>query len=151
MATILVNLYVDTVNVTQNNIDTTCTFQQGPGTSDENFTTVANVGDTIIWSGFPSNSPTNDIVNITGIIDTGGPNVFANLTTSISVPMTVTGTVEAGTSGPNGDEETYTLNFAVQHQDGTQSTFHIDPKIQVHPPAPPLESNLEPKEKLVTE
>jgi hypothetical protein len=151
MATVNVNLYVNTAQVNQNNIDTTCTFNQSSGT-DEDYVTVVNVGDTVVWSGFPSDPATGNIVNITSIVDTGGPNVFTNLVTSPTPSSTVTGSVEPDTT-PNGDDETYTLYFSVAYANGTQGDFHIDPKIHVNPPPPPpqMESNLTPKEKLASE
>jgi hypothetical protein len=151
MATVYVNLYVNTATVNQSNIDSTCTFNQTSGT-DEDYVTVVNVGDTVIWSGFPSDNPTTNVVNINSILDTGGPNVFTGLTTTANPPKTVTGTVEPDTT-PNGQEETYTLFFSVLHADGTEMFLHIDPKIQVNPPPPPaqMESNLTPKEKMASE
>ena len=122
-----VTLYVDTsVNLNPQNVDTYCNFGQ-PSGSNEDYTTNANVNDSITWQG-QSSTQSNVTVNITKIQYDGGSDVFgASVLNGSGTPETVVGTVENDT---NGDQETYSIFFTVSNRNGT---FQIDPKMQINP------------------
>ena len=46
-----ITLYVDTDNINQDNIDSTCNFRQSADVSNEDFTTEVALGDNITWQG----------------------------------------------------------------------------------------------------
>lgn len=99
----------------------------------QDFTTVVNAGDAIVWRGQSSNNPDNDTVNISSINYHGGDNVFDQnvLNGNGGSPEEVEATVQAGT---NGKTEKYAIKFKV-FNNGNQNggTFNIDPKIAVKP------------------
>ena len=147
MATFCITLHVDTSIITKDNIETTCRFTQtvagaetGQPDTLEDFTTEVQVGDTVIWNGFCTpGSLLLDTVDIVRITDTGGPNVFTNLTPSSTARGTVvTGLVEPSLTDPRSvDEETYLIDFVVYNYLGEKlnlrGVYRIDPIIKVKP------------------
>lgn len=140
--TFYITLHVDTANITPDNLETTCRFTQvvaGAETTQpdtiHDFTTEVQVGDTVIWNGIPSPANDMDRVDIGRIIDTGGPNVFTNLSTTLTVPQTVTGSVELALSSSTNteDDETYTIEFSVHNNQAFRGSYSIDPIIKVKP------------------
>jgi hypothetical protein len=131
MANVTVTLTVDTADIQKPNVDAYCSFGQSSG-SNEDYTTVANVNDTITWQG-ASGSSASDVVNITAINYEGGNNIFnqPNLQGNGGNPETVQGTVQNDTGG---DNETYTIFFTVYNGTNQRNgQFRIDPKIQINP------------------
>lgn len=125
----IITLNVDTGEITSTNTEETSNFGQAEGVSNRDFTTMAKVGDIILWKGVSSSSPDNDAVMIESINYEGGTNVFGRnvLKDTRQNPGVVLGTV---TEGKEGDEEKYVISFKV-YNNGTQrgGTYHIDPKI----------------------
>lgn len=133
MANVNVTLSVNTGSIVNPDVDAYCTFGQGDGVSNENFTTQANVGDTITWQGVSSSSPSTDVVNITSINYTGGQNVFDQnvINGNNGSPEKVIATIASSTQG---EEEEYTINFTVYNGSTRRNgSFSIDPKIIVNP------------------
>ena len=127
---ITITLFVNTASVDSQNTDQTCNFGQAEGISNQNFTVEANIGDTIIWRGESTSSP-SDIVNITAINHEGGKNVFDQnrLGGNGQTPELVIGTVVTGAPG---DEDKYKVSFKVLNNGSRRNgTFHIDPVIKV--------------------
>ncbi len=136
-----ITLHVNTQQINSQNELEVCYFtSQSPDgnstTSDgniEDFTTVVNAGDTIIWRGESSNNPGADTVNISSINYHGGDNVFDQnvLNGNGGSPEEVVGVVRVGT---NGQTEKYAIKFKV-FNNGNQNggTYQIDPKITVKP------------------
>lgn len=128
----VVTLYVNTADIKTPNESAYCNFGQGNGVSNEEFTTVVNVGDIITWRGVSSNAPNSDVVAITSINYEGGTNVFGQnvLNDTRSAPGVVSGKV-LNRTGSN--KYKYKISFTVS-QGGAKKggTFHIDPKIEVH-------------------
>jgi len=126
---ITITLYVNTASVDSGNTDQTCNFGQAEGIINRNFTVEANLGDTIIWRGESTSSP-SDIVNITAINHEGGKNVFDKnrLDGNGQSPELVIGTVVTGAPG---DEDKYKISFKVYNNGNRRGTFHIDPIIKV--------------------
>ena len=115
-------LHVNTAEITNQNISTTCNFGQEEGISNEEFTIEVNVGDIIIWQGVSSTSDT-DVVDITKIKYERGTNVF-NID-EIDGISTVVGTVLR----PTGNQDNkYKISFKIN---GTGATYAIDPKVIV--------------------
>jgi hypothetical protein len=136
-----VTLHVNTEQInSQNELEVSSFSSESPDgetlTSDgnlEDFTTIVNAGDTIIWKGVSSNNPDNDTVNVTSINYHGGDNVFDKnvLNGNGALPEEVEATVQPGT---NGKSEKYTIKFTVFNNGNKKGgTYHIDPKIQVQP------------------
>lgn len=123
-------LFVDTANITKENIEECCTFHQG--TSKErpsDHSTSVDAGETITWLGL-STSNANDVVNITKIEYKGGADLFgrAKLNGDRGYPENVIGTI---INAPKG-EETYTITFTVyQGNNGGKRNgkFTLDPKL----------------------
>ena len=133
MANVNVTLNVNTGSIVNPNVDDYCTFGQGNGVSNENYTTVANVGDTITWQGVSSSLPGTDVVNITSINYTGGQNIFDQnvINGNNGTPEKAIATIVSNTRG---EEEEYTINFTVFNGSTRRNgSFSIDPKIQVNP------------------
>jgi len=133
MANVNVTLSVNTGSIENPNVDAYCTFGQGNGVSNENYTTVANVGDTITWQGVSSSSPSTDVVNITSINYTGGQNIFDQnvIGGNNGNPEKVIATIANNTQN---EEEEYTINFTVYNGTNRRNgSFSIDPKIIVNP------------------
>ncbi|MFH6769806.1 hypothetical protein V8G56_13725 [Gaetbulibacter aquiaggeris] len=136
-----ITLHVNTEQINSQNELETCYFtSESPDgqviTSSGNiqeFTTVVNAGDTIVWRGQSSNDPDNHTVNISSINYHGGDNVFDQnvLNGNGGSPEEVVGVVKVGT---NGQTEKYAIKFKV-FNNGNQNggTFNIDPKISVQP------------------
>lgn len=128
-----ITLFVNTAELSPQNTETQCNFGQPEGTSNEDFTIQVRLGDIIVWKGVSTNAPGTDLVSITAINHEGGVNVFGKnvLNGNGQEPEMVTGIIVQGAPG---DEEKYKVSFKV-FNNGTQrnGTFHIDPKIQVHP------------------
>lgn len=133
MANVNVTLSVNTGSIVNPNVDDFCTFGQGNGVSNENYTTRANVGDTISWQGVSSSSPATDVVNITSINYSGGQNIFDQnvINGNNGNPEKVIATVASNTQN---EEEEYTINFTVFNGSTRRNgSFSIDPKIIVNP------------------
>ncbi|MES2812768.1 MAG: AidA/PixA family protein [Bacteroidota bacterium] len=133
MANVNVTLSVNTGSIVNPNVDDFCTFGQGNGVSNENYTTQASVGDTISWQGVSSSSPATDVVNITSINYSGGQNIFDQnvINGNNGNPEKVIATVASNTQN---EEEEYTINFTVFNGSTRRNgSFSIDPKIQVNP------------------
>ena len=131
MASITVTLTVNTAQIVKPNVDDYCSFGQSSG-SNEGYTTVANVNDTITWIG-ASSSSASDTVNITSINYTGDSNVFGQnvIQGNNGDPETVQGTVQNNTGG---EDEIYTIFFTVYNGTNQRNgQFQIDPIIRVNP------------------
>lgn len=128
-----ITLYVDTANVSNPNVNASCNFGQAQGISNEEFTVVVNLGDSVTWQGVSANAPGTDIVNIVSINHEGGKNVFDTniLKGDGKSPERVTGVVKTRTDG--GEKYKYKISFTVLNN-GTRrnGTFSIDPKLDVH-------------------
>ncbi len=128
-----ITLFVNTAEINAQNMADQCNFGQPAGTSNEEFTLNARVGDIIVWKGVSSNAPETDMVGISAINHQGGVNVFGKnvLNGNSQEPEMVTGTVVQGAPG---DVNKYMLSFKV-FNNGTQrgGTYRIDPKIRVQP------------------
>ena len=132
-ANIVVTLYVDTARLDKQNVNASCNFGQNPNISNEEFTIVVNVGDTVTWQGVSSNAPSTDVVNIVSINHEGGKNVFDEniLKSSGGAQERVTATVRSKTDG--GEKYKYKLSFTVLNNGAKRNgMYHIDPKIEVH-------------------
>lgn len=130
---VIVTLKVDTGKIDKGNTSASCNFGQEAGISNEEFTIVVNVGDTVTWRGVSSSSPETDVVNITKIKYVRGKNIFGkDLDTKdtgknqkISAKV-LSSTVTEGTYK-------YDISFTVTNNGVKRNgTFHIDPKIQSH-------------------
>lgn len=129
---VVVTLFVDTGSIQKPNESNYCNFGQADGVSNEEFTIVANVGDTITWRGVSSSAPSTDVVSVVAINYEGGKNVFGSnvLKDTPQNPGTVSGQVRYRT----GDQFCkYKIMFTVTNS-GTKrgGTYQIDPKIEVH-------------------
>lgn len=133
-ATKVVTLYVNTAQIDSRNINASCNFGQGSGISNEEYTIVVNVGDTVTWRGVSSNAPNTDVVNIVSINHEGGNNVFdSNILKSSIVGghEEVSAVVKSKADG--GNKYKYKISFTVFNGENKRNgTFHIDPKIEVH-------------------
>ena len=126
----VVTLNVDTGRIQSQNTSGYCNFGQASGITNENYTIVANVGDTIVWQGKSSTSPNTDVVSISSINYEGGKNVFGQNILQGSDGK-VTGVVQYNTVGAQPYK--YKISFKVTNNGANRNgTFHIDPKIEVH-------------------
>ncbi|SDW30533.1 hypothetical protein [Flavobacterium degerlachei] len=132
MADVIVTLHVDTSKISEKNVDSCSNFGQEPGISNEDFSTLAKVGDTIIWKGVSSSTPETDIVNITKVHHHSGNNVFKeDNMKGHGHPEKVSAAVKKDT---NGNHETYTLFFTVYNGEKKRGgQYHIDPKLAINP------------------
>lgn len=123
----VVTLSVDTENISSQNIATTSNFGQTDGSTNEDYTVLVQVGDTIVWQGLSSSNATNHIVNVTQINHVGGARLFDRnvLNGDGGTPERVIGIISEGRSG---DEKKYNIKFRLSNKPGT---FIIDPKIKV--------------------
>lgn len=132
-ASVVITLYVNTAQIDNRNVNASCNFGQNPSISNEEFTTLANLGDSVTWQGVSANAPSTDIVNIVSINHEGGKNIFDKniLKGNGQSPEKVTDTVRTSTTG--GEKYKYKISFTVLNN-GTRrnGTFNIDPKIEVH-------------------
>ncbi len=131
---VVITLYVDTAQINNRNVNASCNFGQAQDISNEEFTTVVNLGDSVTWQGVSANAPSTDVVNIVSINHEGGKNVFdANVLKGSTSEgrEKVTATAIQRTTG--GEKYKYKISFTV-FNNGTKrnGTFHIDPKIEVH-------------------
>ena len=132
-ANILVTLYVNTDEIDKSDVNASCNFGQPSDVANEEFTIVANIGDTITWQGVSTNAPSTDLVSISAINHEGGKNVFGKnvLAGNRANPEKVIAQVTAKT--PEGEEYKYKISFTVTNNGVKRNgTFHIDPKIEVH-------------------
>ena len=128
--TYYINLNVDTSIINSQNESSVSNFGQEEGISNENYTILVRVGDTIIWQGFSSASE-NDVVNIVSINYEGGTNIFNQniLKGNGEYPEQVIGTAVTGNTG---DSIKYKISFTVMNNGvKRQGMYHIDPKIQI--------------------
>ena len=129
--TVVITLNVNTGQIDNKNLASTCNFGQDDGISNEDYTVVVNVGDNIVWEGV-STSSEDDIVNITMIKYVGGKNIFGkDLGPDGNDPkQKVRGKVLSSTDG---NAYKYDISFTVINNGVKRNgTFHIDPKIQTH-------------------
>lgn len=131
-ANVVITLYVNTAQIDNRNINASCNFGQAAGISNEEFTTVVNLGDSVTWQGVSANAPSTDVVNIVSINHEGGKNVFdQNVLKSSGTPEKVTATAKQRTAG--GEKYKYKISFTVTNNGSKRNgMFHIDPKIEVH-------------------
>ena len=120
-----ITLNVDTDNINQQNIDSTCNFGQTDGGSNADYTTVVALGDEITWEGRSING--NDKVKIVMIKYVNGADILNNNELKNSLfSRKVNG---QAIKGMPGDIEKYSISFKIA---GNNETFIIDPKIQVN-------------------
>ncbi len=123
-------LFVETANITKENIEECCSFhQEDMGSSPSKHTTTIDAGEALTWLGLSVSNP-NDVVNITKIEYKGGADLFGRpkLNGDGGDPETVIGTV---ISAPK-DEETYTITFTVFNGNNggkRNGKFTLDPKL----------------------
>jgi len=129
--TVVVTLNVNTGQIDDKNLATTCNFGQDQNISNENFTIEVNVGDSISWRGVSSSSPATDIVEITKIKYAKGKNIFDKDDLLPGKNKTISGKALSKTTAE--DTYKYDIYFTVTNN-GTRrnGTFKIDPKIIVH-------------------
>lgn len=131
---VVITLYVDTARIDKQDVNASCNFGQEQVISNEEFTTVVNLGDTVTWQGVSANAPETDIVNIVSINHEGGKNVFDQniLKSSMSEGREiVTAIAKLRTDG--GEKYKYKISFTVMNNGAKRNgMFHIDPKIEVH-------------------
>ncbi|HLV40101.1 hypothetical protein [Xanthomarina sp.] len=136
-----ITLYVDTGNITKENIDEVCSFKiESPNRDPINYTgdltkfiIHVSARDTIVWRGESTSNPNEDEVHIYSINYYDGDNVFDRevLFASQRPPGIVRGTVKQSAKG---FEEKYSINFNVINSGRMQDiSFEIDPKISVKP------------------
>ncbi len=125
-------LRVDTGNIQNPNVSDFCNFGQAPEISNVDFTTDANVGDTIVWRGVSSTNP-NDQVLIESINhegDKGGRDIFGQNRLAGENGV-VQGVVRNSTEGEAPYK--YKLTFRVLNSgEPRQGVYNIDPKIRVN-------------------
>lgn len=123
----VVNLSVNTADIDNTSIAANSTFGQADDTSNEDFTILVKLGDTIVWQGLSSSNPTDHIVNIKSINHVGGARLFDRnvLNGDGGTPERVIGIISEGRSG---DEKKYNIFFRLSNKQGT---FKIDPKIKI--------------------
>jgi len=123
----IVTLNVDTKRITKKNLDKTCNFGQTDGSSNEDFTIIVAVGDSIMWRGFSTYSK-KDSVNITmiKIKHKNGTKIFDK--DSIKGKNKVFAKAKYSTEGKPDYE--YKIKFTVI-RNGKKKKFSIDPKIQI--------------------
>lgn len=129
--TVVVTLNVNTGQIDNKNLATTCNFGQDQNISNENFTIEVNVGDSITWRGVSSTSPATDIVEITKIKYAKGKNIFGKDDLLPGKNKKISGKALSKTTAE--DIYKYDISFTVTNN-GTKrnGTFKIDPKIIVH-------------------
>lgn len=130
-----ITLFVNTAEILDQNVNNFSNFGQKDGSSNEDYTVDANIGDTIIWRGV-STSSDEDIVNITSINHEGGKNIFDKnvLQGNEEDPEEVIGVVKYNSidTRTNKKKYKYKIKFTViNNGEKRNGTFHIDPKIQV--------------------
>ena len=129
----VVTLYVNTADIKTPNESAYCNFGQGDDVTNENYTIVVNVGETVVWQGVSSDAPETDIVQITSINYQGGKNVFGKniLPGDSGSPQKVKAQPTVRTSANESCK--YAIQFTVSNNGIKRNgTFKIDPVIQVH-------------------
>ncbi|MFE3868011.1 hypothetical protein ACFX5E_07975 [Flavobacterium sp. LS2P90] len=127
MANVVITLNVNTSQISVQNVDSNSNFGQGPGISNEDFLTVVDAGDTVIWEGV-SSVTASDTVNITNINLSRGSSVFKS--NNLTGNGRVSGAVRNNAAG---ELEKYTIMFNVFNNGIRRpGVFSIDPKIQVN-------------------
>ena len=123
----VVNLSVNTADIDRRSIAVNSSFGQTDDTSNEDYTIVVQMGDTIVWQGHSSSNPTNHTVSIKSINHIGGARLFDRnvLNGDGGTPERVIGII---TEGRSGDEKKYNIFFRLSNKQGT---FKIDPKIKI--------------------
>ena len=120
-----ITLNVDTDNINQQNIDSTCNFGQENGESNADYTTVVALGDEITWEGKSING--SDKVKIIMIKYVSGAEILnSNELNNSLFSRKVHG---QAINGMPGDSEKYLISFKIN---GNNETYIIDPKIQVN-------------------
>jgi len=129
--TVVVTLNVNTGQIDNKNLSTTCNFGQDQNIPNEDFTIEVNVGDSITWHGVSSTSPDTDIVEITKIKYAKGKNIFGKDDLLPGKNNKIAGKALSKTTAE--DIYKYDISFTVTNN-GTKrnGTFKIDPKIIVH-------------------
>lgn len=124
-----IKLNVDTVLLTEDNIDEMCDFGQDETISNKEYMIEAALGDIIIWTGV-STSSQFDKVHIKAISYDSGVRIFSgNLRDYRRNPGYIKGII---TRGAIGDVNKYKITFEILNNDGRSSgTFQIDPKIKI--------------------
>lgn len=125
-------LFVDTANISKNNILDCCSFHQGKEKGNPNeHTTYLDPGETVTWLGL-SISNANDVVNITRITYKGDNNLFGRkkLYGDGGYPETVIGTL----ANKPFEKETYTITFTVYNGNNggkRPGKFRLDPVLRM--------------------
>lgn len=130
-----ITLNVDTGRIVKHDVNMYCDFGQENGVSNEDYTIIVNIGDTIVWQGISMNAPDTDIVNITSINHHGGTNIFGinTLHGNEESPELVVGEVLNSTKGDGKKTYKYIIKFTVYNNgEKRNGTFQIDPKISVN-------------------
>ncbi len=122
-------LYVDTDNINEQNIDSTCNFGQSKEISNRDFTTYVERGDDISWEGVSSSAPETDKVYITKIKFKKGKKFFKKL--DLTGTKKVRGKVKKE-GIKKGDSMKYIIRFTVIKKGSNSSKpFEIDPKLRM--------------------
>ena len=127
----VITLNVNTSDIQNPNLNDYCNFGQEEGISNEDYTIVASVGDTIIWRGVSSSSDNDEvlIVSINHQGNQGGRDIFGR-----NRLQGEDGEVRAVIQASTEDEEDYKymLSFRVLNNGERRGgVFNIDPKIRV--------------------
>lgn len=123
-----ITLYVDTDNINQQNIDSTCNFNQDKQVSNKDYTTEVYLGDDITWEGTSSSPTKTGTVKIKKIRYISGAEILNKKVKSNSLfSPKVRAKVKKGKPE---DIEKYSIEFKVV-RNGKRETFIIDPKLQV--------------------
>ena len=122
-------LTVDVDDIAPGNLDRTCNFGQSKDISNEDFTTVVEIGDEVKWKIRVADSSKGAAKLIKYKHETG-PKFFKK--DSISARNNrIKGTIEEG-AGVDGEIEKYTLEFKIK-KSGTNEwiNYAIDPKLKL--------------------
>ncbi len=124
-----ITLTCNTTNISNENVNSVCSFGQGSESTNEDYTTEVNIGDIIVWRGVAVNdSGLSSTIELHQVNHEGGVNVFGQ-NTLIDNNGIISGEV---VQGQPGDVEKYNLKFRV-NVNGSRvgGTFLIDPKIKI--------------------
>lgn len=125
-------LRVDTDNIQNPNVNDFCNFGQAPEISNEDYTTDANVGDTIVWRGVSSTNPDDQVLieSINHEGDKGGRDIFGRNYLPGENGI-VQGVILNSTE--EGLPYKYKITFRVLNAgEPRQGVYNIDPKIRVN-------------------
>lgn len=133
MADVTITLYVNTSSIVNPDVDAYCNFGQAANITNEDYSVLLNVGQTVEWVGVSTTSVL-DAVQITMIQDDSTVNIFGannkNPPGNAGNGFKPSGTVQNGTKG---DHETYTILFSVLNNGVRRNgQFRIDPKLAVN-------------------